>query len=140
MNQEKIKVLQLLEDGKINSTEAMELLNTLENSREDNRPIKTTSSSKDRTLRVRVDGNKTKVNVNIPLNLVRVASQIAGLGMQWIPDEAREQMKKQGIDLTKIDFNELMQLIDQGLSDGRLVDLVTEDEKEGKMKVEVYVE
>jgi hypothetical protein len=140
MNQEKIKVLQLLEDGKINSAEAMELLNTLESSREDNQPIKTTSSSKDRTLRVRIDGNKTKVNVNIPLNLVRVASQIAGFGMQWIPDEAHEQMKKQGIDLAKIDFNELMQLIDQGLSDGRLVDLVTEDEKEGKMKVEVYVE
>jgi hypothetical protein len=49
-------------------------------------------------------------------------------------------MKKQGIDLTKIDFNELMQLIDQGLSDGRLVDVETEDEEEGKMKVEVYVE
>jgi hypothetical protein len=140
MNQEKIKVLQLLEDGKINSAEAMELLNTLESSREDNQPIKATSSSKDRSLHVRVNGNKTKVNVNIPLNLIRVASQIAGLGMQWIPDEAHEQMKKQGIDLTKIDFNELMQLIDQGLSDGRLVDVETEDEEEGKMKVEVYVE
>lgn len=140
MNQEMNKVLQLLEDGKINSAEAMELLNTLESSREDNQPIKTKSNGKDRSLRVRVDSNKTKVNVNIPLNLIRVASQIAGLGMQWIPDEAHEQMKKQGIDLTKIDFNELMQLIDQGLSDGRLVDVEAEDEKDGKTKVEVYVE
>ena len=44
--------------------------------------------NKDRSLRVRVDGDKTKVNVNIPLGLIRVATQIAGLGMQWIPDEA----------------------------------------------------
>ncbi len=140
MNQERIKILQLLEDGMINSAEAMELLSTLESSNEENPTFKAASSNKGRSLRVRVDGDKTKVNVNIPLNLIRVASQIAGLGMQWIPDQAHEQMKKQGIDLTKIDFNELMQLVDQGLTDGRLVDVETDDEKEGKMKVEVYVE
>jgi len=140
MNQERIKILQLLEDGKINSAEAMELLSTLESSNEENQTFKPASSNKGRSLRVRVDGDKTKVNVNIPLNLIRIASQIAGLGMQWIPDQAHEQMKKQGIDLTKIDFNELMQLVDQGLTDGRLVDVETDDEKEGKMKVEVYVE
>ncbi len=140
MNQEKIKILELLEAGKISSAEAMELLSTLESSIEDTAPFKASASNKGRSLRVRVDGDKTKVNVNIPLSLVRVASQIAGLGMQWIPDEAHEQMKKQGIDLAKIDLDELMELIDQGLTDGRLVDVETEDEKEGKMKVEVYVE
>lgn len=140
MNQERIKILQLLEDGKIGSAEAMELLSTLENGSEDNQSVKAASGNKDRSLRVRIDGDKTKVNVNIPLSLIRVVSQIAGLGMQWIPKEAHEQMKKQGIDLTKIDFNELMLLIDQGLSNGRLVDVETEDELEGKMKVEVYVE
>lgn len=139
MNQERIKILQLLEDGKISSTEAMELLSTLENNDESIPPSKA-ASSKGHSLRVRVDGDKTKVNVNIPLNLIRVASQIAGQAVQWLPEEAHVQMKKQGIDLTKIDFNELMQLIDEGLTDGRLVDVETEDEQEGKMKVEVYVE
>lgn len=140
MNQERIKILQLLEEGKISSAEAMELLAALESRSEDNKPLNAAASNKGRSLRVRVNGDKTKVNVNIPLNLVRIAAQIAGLGMQWIPDEANEQLKKQGIDLMKIDFNELMQLIDQELTDGRLVDVETEDEKEGKMKVEVYVE
>lgn len=140
MNQERNKILQLLEDGKINSAEAMELLSILESSNDDNPSFKAASNNKNRSLHVRVDGDKTKVNVNIPLNLIRVTSQIAGLGMQWIPDQAHDQMKKQGIDLTKIDFDELMRLIDQELTDGRLVDVETEDEKEGKMKVEIYVE
>ena len=38
----------------------------------------------------------------------------------------------QGIDLRKIDFDEIINLVDQGLSDGRLVDVETEDEKEGR--------
>lgn len=139
MNQEKFKILELLENGKITSADAVELLATLENSSEDNKKINV-APGKGRSLRVRVDGDKTKVNVNIPLSLIRAATQIAGLGMQWIPDEAHTQMKKQGIDLTKIDFDELILVIDQGLSDGRLVDIETEDAEEGKMKVEVYVE
>lgn len=140
MNQERIKILQLLEEGKITSADAIELFATLENENDDNQKLPAASSINRRSLKVRVDGDKTKVNVNIPLNLIRVATQIAGVGMQLIPDEAHNQMKKQGIDLTKIDFDELMQIIDQGLTDGRLVDIETEDEAEGKMKVEVYVE
>lgn len=140
MDQEKIKVLQLLEDGKITSAEAIELLNTLESSSESKQPLKGSRNKEQRSLRVRVDGDKTRVNVNIPLELIRVASQIGMLGMQWLPEEANAQMKKQGIDLAKIDFNELLQLLDQGLTDGKLVDIETEDEKEGKTKVEVYVE
>lgn len=140
MDQDKIKVLQLLEDGKISSAEAVELLNTLESSNENKQSSKESRNGKQRSLRVRVDGDKTRVNVNIPLELIRVASQIGMLGMQWLPDEADAQMKQQGIDLSKIDFNEIIQLLDQGLSDGKLVDIETEDEKEGKTKVEVYVE
>lgn len=140
MNQESVKILQLLEDGKINSAEAMELLKTLDSERESAASDKVMTTEQKRALRVRVDGDKTKVNVNVPLSLIKVATQIAGASMQWIPDEAHEQMKKQGFDLTKIDFDELMRLIDQGLSDGKLVDVETEDEKEGNMRIEVYVE
>lgn len=140
MDQEKIKVLQLLEDGKISSAEAVELLNTLESAGEKQGTAPGISQSDQRALRVRVDGDKTKVNVNIPMSLLRVASQIGMLGMQWLPAETNEQMKKQGIDLAKIDFAELMRLLDEGLSDGKLVDIETEDEKEGKTKVAVYVE
>lgn len=140
MNQERMKILELLEEGKINRMEAMELLSTLNNSRELDEPSQSSSIDQKRFLRVRVDGDKTKVNVNIPLNLIKVAAQIADTSMKWMPQEAHEEIRKQGIDLTKIDFDEIINLIDQGLSDGRLVDIETEDEKEGRTKVEVYVD
>lgn len=141
MNQERIKILELLEEGKIKSSEALDLLSAIENSNEEKQPtVKSTNKNPGRTLRVRVNGDKTKVNVNIPLSLLRIATKAAGMGMKWIPSEAQEQMKKKGIDLAEFDFEEITNLIDQGLSDGRLVDLETEDEEEGKLKVEVYVE
>lgn len=140
MDQEKIKVLQLLEDGKITSAEAVELLNTLESAAENKPGSGGEHQADQRALRVRVDGDKTRVNVNIPMSLLRVASRIGMLGMQWLPEEANEQIKRQGIDLAQIDFDELMRLLDEGLGDGRLVDIETEDEKEGKTRVEVYVE
>lgn len=99
-----------------------------------------TSSDQNRFLRVKVDGYKTKVNVNIPLRLVKVASKFLGMGMNFIPSQARDEMNKQGIDLTQIDFTELVDLIDQGLIDGKLVDVELDDPQEGKMMVQVYVE
>lgn len=140
MSQERMKILQLLEEGKINSAEAMDLLNTLDEGREDLQSNSNKPNTKRRSLKVLVNSDKTKVNVNVPLGLIRIASQIAGQSAQWIPEEAQEQIKKQGIDISKIDFEELLQLIDQGLSDGRLVDIETEDEKEGFTKVEIYVD
>jgi hypothetical protein len=136
-----MKILELLEQGKITRQEAMELINSLDTRRDSEGAAPTAAAaSTKRFLRVRVDGDKTKVNVNVPLNLLKVATQIADASMKWIPQEAHEQMKKQGIDLSKIDFDEIINLVDQGLSDGRLVDVETEDEKEGKTRVEVYVE
>ena len=57
-----------------------------------------------------------------------------------LPAQARDEMNKQGIDLTQIDFTELVDLIDQGLIDGKLVDVEVDDPQEGKMTVQVYVE
>ncbi len=45
-----------------------------------------------------------------------------------------------GIDLSQIDFTELLDLIDQGLADGKLVDVEVQDPQEGLMTVEVYIE
>lgn len=140
MSQETMKILELLEQGKITRQEAMELINSLDTRRDPEGVSKAAVANAKRFLRVRVDGDKAKVNVNVPLNLIKVATQIADASMKWIPQEAHDQMKKQGIDLSKIDFDEIINLIDQGLSDGRLVDVETEDEKEGRTKVEIYVE
>ena len=146
MENEKLKILEMIQEGKISSAEGLELLNALQEAdKVDNTlsTIKTTPNSKDRFLRVRVSGDGThvhKVDVNIPLSLLKVAAKFANFGSGMIPKEAREQMEEKGIDLSKIDFDELIMLIDQGLSDGKLVDVDVNDPNEGRTKVEVYVD
>lgn len=135
---DKARILQMVRDGKISTEEGLELLEAL-----DGAAPKVQGSSvknKDRFLRVRVDSADTKVNVNIPLSLLKVTSRFVSMGMGFIPDEARQEMEKKGLDISKIDFEELVDLIEQGLVDGKLVDVDTEDEESGRTKVEVYVE
>lgn len=136
MSTDKLKILEMIQEGKINTAEGLELLQALDMSQKDT----PTPGDQNRFLRVKVDGDKTKVNVNIPLRLVRVASKFMGMGMNFIPAQARDEMNKQGIDLAQIDFTELVDLIDQGLVDGKLVDIEVDDPQEGKMTVQVYVE
>ena len=136
MSTDKLKILEMIQEGKISTAEGLELLQALDMGLKDT----TTSNDQNRFLRVKVDGDKTKVNVNIPLRLAKVASKFLGMGMNYIPAQARDEMNKQGIDLSQIDFTELVNLIDQGLMDGKLVDVEVDDPQEGKMTVQVYVE
>lgn len=136
MGDEKKKVLEMIQEGKISAAEGMDLLTALEEGEE------TTGSAtrlSKRFLRVRVDDAKeNKVNIKIPLGILRVTSKFLNMGMKLIPEEARREMEEKGIDLSAIDFEELVGLIDEGLSDGKLVDIDTDD-AEGRTKVEVYV-
>lgn len=79
-----------------------------------------------------------KTDVKIPINLIKIATKFAG--MSFIPEEARAEMSRNGIDLAKLDFQELVGMIDEGLSDGRLVDIDFEDHKDGKTRVEIFVD
>lgn len=138
MSDEKIKVLEMIQNGKITAGEGLELLKALDDSFIKQDGAQNTGS---RFLRIRVtNGQNKKVNVNIPLSLLKVATKFASFGMKLIPKEARQEMQKQGVDLSEIDFDELVQLIDQGLANGKLVDVDTDDQSEGHTKVEIYVE
>jgi hypothetical protein len=138
MKTEKIKILEMIQNGKITAAEGIELLEALDEG--DSNPTNTPKSA-GRFLRIRImKGQQNKVNVNIPLGLVKAATKFAGFGMKMIPEEARTEMHKKGIDLSNIDFDELAALIDQGLSDGKLVDIDTDDTHDGPAKIEIYVE
>ncbi len=138
MDNDKMRILEMIQEGKISAAEAMDLLNALTEQSEAERKEETRPG---RFLRVRVDGDKTKkVNVNIPLSILRAAGRLATYGMAFIPKEARAEMEKQGVDLSQIDIQELIAQIDAGLVTGRLVDIDTEDPEEGKIKVEVFVD
>lgn len=136
MSNEKLRILEMIEQGKISAMDGLDLLKAIESPVETK--AKTSPNLSNRFLRVRVSGSTSvkKVDVNIPLSLVQVASNL----MKFIPKEAQDQMKEKGIDLSTIDFNEILHLIDEGLTDGKLVDVEINDEKEGEMQVEVYVD
>jgi len=139
MSDERMKILEMIQSGKITAPEGLELLKALDDA--DLKPGEAARSGM-RFLRIRVSTgqNNTKVNVNIPLSLLKVVTKFADIGMKFIPEDARREMTKTGIDLSDINFDELVELIDQGLVDGKLVDIDTEDEYSGRTKVEVYVE
>jgi hypothetical protein len=139
MHDEKIKILEMIQNGKITATEGLDLLKALDDAQI--KSDETMNISSGRFLRIRVvSGVHTKVNVNIPLGLLKAATKFASFGLKYIPEEAHLEMQKKGIDLSDINFDELVQLIDQGLVDGKLVDVDTEDPHEGRTRVEIYVE
>ena len=143
MSEEKLKILQMVQEGKINAAEALELLKALEESEyKAEIPVMTPSGYANRFLRIRVSSAGTvKVNVNVPLRLIRVASKFAAFAKNYIPESAHEEMAKQGINLSNIDIEELFRMIEQGvLEGGKIADVEVNDPNEGLVKVEIYVD
>jgi len=140
MSDEKKKILEMIQEGKITAAEGIELLAALEDTNVTNKAVVSPRLNK-RYLRIRVYTDKAvKVNVNVPLALMKLASKFAATGIKYIPDEAKQEMERKGIDLSQIDVEELVNMIEQGLVDEKLVDIDVDDPKEGKVRVEVYVD
>jgi hypothetical protein len=138
MGDEKIKILEMIQEGKITAAEGMDLLKAIEDGRgEDESPI---MAPIERFLRVRVVGEKTlKVNVNVPFSLLRSASKLIVYAMSFVPDDQRAEFERKGLDLQALDVEELVRLVEESV-DGKIVDIETADPQEGRIKVEVYVE
>lgn len=136
MNSEKMKILEMIQDGKISADQGLELLEALDVSESN-----ITIEKPNRFLKIKVTNNgQKKVNVNIPMGIVKAAGKFATMGMKMIPENARKEMQKNGVDLSEINFEELIDLVDKGVSDGKLVDIDTQDPKDGATKVEIYVD
>jgi len=135
-SEERLKILQLLQDGKITADQAARLLEALETTSPGGRggpkgadvPIPPVPprppSSGGRWLRVRVtdtDSGKTRVNVRLPLNLVGSGIR---MGLRFAPE------------VDGLDVNELMSFIQSG-EIGQIVDVF--DEEDGE-HVEVFIE
>ncbi|MDP1552920.1 MAG: hypothetical protein Q8M06_07900, partial [Methanobacteriaceae archaeon] len=74
VSQERIQILEMVEEGKINTKDAMELLDALERNTE---LIKPKTDAKWLKIRVRTMDDNPKVNVNIPISLVEVGLKLA---------------------------------------------------------------
>jgi hypothetical protein len=122
-SEERLKILKMLEEGKITPDEASTLLRALDGGRRatSGGPV---SSGDSRFLRVQVtdlDSGKAKVNVTIPIGLVNVGLRMAE---RFAPE------------FEGFDMEELEELITSGAI-GRMVEVVDEEDRE---RVEVYVE
>ncbi len=120
-SEERLKILRMVEEGKISAEEGARLLAALSKG-ERRRPP--TSPGEGRWLRVRVTdlkSGKASVNVNLPVGLVNVGLR---MGARFVPE------------MEGLNVQELDEALRQGLT-GKIIDLV--DEEEGQ-RVEVYVE
>jgi hypothetical protein len=122
--EERMKILKMVEDGKISAEDGAKLLAALGESR---KPPPTTGmqpAGEARWFRVRVTDlatGKTKVNVNIPMGLVNVGIK---MGARFAP----------GLD------SEQMEVIAEALKSGAIGKIVEATDEEDGERVEIFVE
>ena len=151
MENERMKILEMIQEGKLTAAEGMDLLKAVEegNSEETGFQIaekwmakseKSASSYGNRFLRIRVVGEKMlKVNVNVPFSLIRSASKLIVYAMSFVPADKRVELEQKGLDLQALDVEGLISVIEESV-DGKIVDVEVADPEEGRIKVEVCVE
>lgn len=127
-SEERMRILKLIQEGKITAEEGAKLLSALSSSA--GKPKKTrtavtgSTGKQARWFRVRVtdmSSGKTKTSVNIPLGLMEWGLQI---GAQYAPD------------LGGLDTEQLMDMLQSGAM-GKIVDVI--DEEDGE-HVEIFIE
>ncbi len=115
---EKLQVLKMVQDGTVTPEEATKLLQALEG--------KSTAGAlvagSGKMLRMRITkAEDAKVNLNLPMSLIEAA---VAIGVKFIPEE----------DMRGIDVNAIIEAIRQGVT-GKIVEIDSED-----AKVEISVE
>lgn len=123
MSPEKMKILRMLEEKRINSQEAMQLLEAVDKlDRPDAAPRR-----RGRFLRIRVyegEGEGAKVSINIPLGWSKFLAPL-------IEGKIKARLQENGYTL---DLDKLQEYIESGEA-GKIVDV-----QDGKRRVEIYID
>jgi hypothetical protein len=122
-SEERIKILQMIQDGKISADDGAKLLEALNKGSRGSSFSRRTlrSAGESRYLRVRVtdmNSGRSKVSVNLPLSLVDAGMSIAS---NFAPGIANA---------------DIMDAIDNGMT-GKVIDVIDEDDGE---HVEIFIE
>lgn len=122
-SEERIKILQMIQDGKISADDGAKLLEALNKGGRSTGFARKTIRTRDgsRYLRVRVtdmDTGRSKVSVNLPLALVDAGMSIAA---NFAPG---------------IGNADIMDAIESGMT-GKVIDVIDEDDRE---HVEIFIE
>lgn len=142
MTEERRQILEMLAAGQINADEADRLIGALNGAPSIAAATAQPSKAAPKYLRVIVDTNEkddgpTKINVRVPLMLLRAGVRLASLIPQPAQDRLNQALREQGMtfDVAQIKPENLNQLIDQ-LQDFS-VDI---DQKQDDVKIKVFVE
>lgn len=122
--EERMKILNMIREGKISAEEGAKLLSALGDAERHSRVHATRPTGEPRWFRVRVTdliNGKTKVSVNIPIGLMEWGMQI---GAQFAPE------------VGDLDFEQLKEMLQSGV-EGKVVDVI--DEEDGE-HVEIFIE
>lgn len=150
---ERRRILDMLASGQINADQAEELLGALGGDGDDEEPRRTAGAARHavalgavraagrgenrkiaRSVRIMIDtgGEEQKgrgrVAVTVPLALAKFAGKL-------IPEEVRDRLEDEGIELAQ-----LLQALDQELPEGRLVDIDTTPGGEQGRRARIVVE
>jgi hypothetical protein len=125
MDEERMRVLEMVEEGKITPEEGARLIEAV--AKREESALQPTTGAAGRALRVRVTegDDQTKVNVTVPLSLARLA-------LKFIPRTALEALEDEGISAD--DLGELIASVEKA-GPMRIVDVQAD-----QAKVEVFVE
>jgi len=131
MSEERKKILEMLAAGKISTDEAERLIAALETAetREQESQSPPSKGGKPRYMRVVVDDCDHKVNIRVPMKLIRAGVKLSALIPQVAVDRAKEEA---GIDLSQITPENLDEIINN------LEDLTVDID--GKEKVRIFCE
>jgi len=146
MNEHRRQILQMLSEGKISADEAERLISAVEDpagARSADPGSASAGKSRPKYLRVVVDSEDdgrhdgpTKVNVRVPMQLLRAGVKLAGLIPPQALHRANSAMHEHGIpfDLSQMKPDDLEELIEH------LNDLTVDvDQKDANTKVKVRV-
>ena len=149
MSENRRQILEMLSEGKISAEEADRLISALDEPSTTEPPaagFASEAKARPKYLRVQVDSQDnnghdgpTKVNVRVPMQLLRAGVKLAGLIPAQALRRANEAIHEKGVavDLTQIKPENLEELIEQ-LND-LSVD-VDQADQETKVKVRVFCE
>ena len=119
--EERMKILKMIEEGKVSAEEGAKLLSALSNA---NRPMGGLSGSGAKWLRVRVtevNTGRSKATVQIPISLMEAGMKI---GAHFAPE------------IDGVNMDQLMEALRSGIT-GKIIDVV--DDEDGE-HVEIFVE
>jgi hypothetical protein len=127
-SEERLRILKMIQDGKISAEEGIQLMDVLSDSRRQKErqkpPVQAPMRRGSRFFRVRVtdrSSGKIKVDIRLPINVVRAGSK---LGARFSPE------------MTGLDMDQVMEYVESGAT-GRIFELTHDSDQE---LIEVFIE